>query len=129
PLLGAALDALELLTPGAGFASLGRWLRSPFFQDEPARGIAAALEARLRDTPHTQIPFLDAYRHAGLRRLLHAELPDAARRLDAALDRLDTAPGRLDAAPNRFHPAGPLRSPAGWAALWRPVLDVLGGAS
>src|SRR5690606_1140608 len=118
----AALDALDLLTPGASFATFGRWLRSPFFQDEPTRGIAAGLEARLRETPHTQIPFLDAYRHAGLRRRLHAELPEAARRLDAALERLDTAPGR-------HLRTAPLRSPAGWAALWRPMLDVLGGAS
>jgi len=112
PLLGAVLGALELLQPSAGIAELSRWLRSPFFHAHGARAAAARLERTLRDDPRSGIPFLEAYRRAGLRARLRAVLPDAAARLDAALDRLGDA-----------HP----RSPAAWAALWPRVLDALDG--
>lgn len=114
PLVGAVLNALELLTPAAGFATFSRWLRSPFFHDGPTRAAAAAFETRLRRDTLAQVPFLDAYRHAGLDRRLRAALPDAAARVDAALALLDD-PGRR-------------RSPAAWAALWPNVVDALGGA-
>src|SRR5690606_19355967 len=111
-LLGAALSALELLLPSAGIAELSRWLRSPFFHDEPTRAVAAALERDLRDDPVASVPFVEAYRHAGLRARMHAAVPEAAARLDAALASLGDAHRR---------------SPSAWAALWPRVLEALGG--
>lgn len=112
PLLGAVLIGLELLLPSAGIAELSRWLRSPFFHDEPTLSAAAAFERSLRTLPGAQLPFVDAYRYAGLRPRMRAAVPSAAARIDAALERLgDPRP----------------RSPGEWAALWPRVLDALGG--
>ena len=114
PLVGAALNALELLSPDAGFAELGRWLRSPFWQRTPReQADAARFEARWREEPAAQLPFLVAYRRAGLRERLQAAVPDAAARLDAALDALE--------------PVDAKRTPSRWAALWPRALDALGG--
>lgn len=113
PLVGAALNALELVLPGGGFPAFSRWLRSPFWQHTPSERAAAAIfEARWREKPAAQISFLEAYRHAGLRERLLAALPDAAQRIDAALTVLGSAERR---------------SPAAWAAVWPRVLDALGG--
>lgn len=114
PLVGAALNALELLSPEAGFAELSRWLRSPFWHRTPEeRAQAASFDAQWRETPAAQLPFLVAYRHAGLRDRMRAATPAAAARLDAALRTLEP----LEAA----------RLPSRWAALWARALDALGG--
>lgn len=112
PLLGAALTGLELLLPSAGIAELSRWLRSRFFHDEPTLAAAAVFERDLRNMPAAQLPFVDAYRRAGLRERMRAAVPDAVARIDAALERLGDARRR---------------SPSEWAMLWPRVLDALGG--
>jgi probable DNA repair protein len=113
PLVGAALNALELLSPRGGFAELSRWLRSPFFteQETTERAAAARLEARWRGELVSQLPFLSAYREAGLRNGLRKELPSRARRLDEALAELGSPFERL--------------APSRWAHRWQRILNRL----
>ncbi len=113
PLVGAALNALELLSPQGGFTELSRWLRSSLFgqPDTAERAAAAGLEAALRRELLAQLPFEEAYRRAGLGARLRAAVPRLAVRLEAALE--------LHA------PPGALRSPSHWARLWQRALDVL----
>jgi len=114
PLVGAALTALELLSPEAGFPELSRWLRSPFWHRTPEeRAQAASFDVLWREAPAAQLPFLVAYRHAGLRERLRAAVPAAAARLDAALRLLE--------------PIEAARLPSRWAALWPRALVALGG--
>ncbi len=112
PLLGAILNALELVTPAAGFATLSRWLRSPFFHDEPTLPVAAAIERDLRDDPAAYVPFVDAWRHGALAGRLRAALPKVAARLDAALESAGGARRR---------------TPSAWVSHWLQVLETLGG--
>lgn len=114
PLIGAALNALELLSPDGGFGELSRWLRSPFFGPvDPGEAAAAArLEAQWREDLAAQLSFADAYRRAGFRERLERSAPTFAARLEAA--RAELGPG--DAR----------RAPSSWARLWQQALRHLG---
>lgn len=111
-LLGAALTGIELTTPAASFATLSRWLRSPFFgPQEPAeRGVRAQLEARLRGDLRSKAPFAVAYLRAGLAESLRREVPGAAAALAAALEEVG---GTRRATPTQ------------WARLWQRTLSRL----
>jgi len=111
-LLGAALTGIELTTPGASFATLSRWLRSPFFgaQEPSERGLRARLEARLRGDVRSKVPFASAYRGAGLAEWLRREAPTVAATLAAALD--ETGDTRR-------------ATPTRWARLWQRALGRL----
>ena len=110
-IVGAALNALALLSSRADFGTLSRWLRSPFFDsgDRDRQRRAAMLECRLRADVRSQRGFLVAYRSQGLRAELQRRLPDDAARLDAVLDRL----------PNRA-------TPGRWVEIWQSGLKTLG---
>src|SRR5262249_38275845 len=105
-LLGAALTGIELTTPRAGFTTLSRWLRSPFFgpQEPPGAGLRARLEARLRDDIRSKAPFAVAYERAGLADWLLREAPDVATALAAALAEIGGTR---------------LATPTHWARLWQ----------
>lgn len=117
PAIGGALGALELATPRATFATLSRWLRSPFFHgtDGPAQSAAAATEATLRNDIGAQLPFMTAYERAGLSGRLTALVPELAARLHAGLEEL-----------KRPRPAA---TPDGWARAWSRALAQLGWAT
>src|SRR5882672_404575 len=108
----AALTGIELTTPGASFATLSRWLRSPFFgaQEPSERGLRARLEARLRGDVRSKVPFASAYRGAGLAEWLRREAPTVAATLAAALD--ETGDTRR-------------ATPTRWARLWQRALGRL----
>src|SRR5690606_22108974 len=111
PLLEAALTAIELVAEDASFATFSRWLRNPFFASaDEDRDARALLEARLRTTLHTRLPFREAYRRAGLASLVRAASPATAAALDAAL----AAAERLRRGP-----------PSRWLDLWQRVLTSL----
>ncbi|HEX5419823.1 MAG TPA: PD-(D/E)XK nuclease family protein [Gammaproteobacteria bacterium] len=114
PLVGAALNALELLSPRGGFTEFGRWLRSPFFAEEGTleRAAAARLEAQWRGELVAQLPFMTAYGAAGLRNGLGRELPRRAKRLDEALAELGSSSDSL--------------APSHWARRWQGALNRLG---
>jgi RecB family exonuclease len=116
PLIGAALNALELLSPRGTFVELSRWLRSPWFFDAETgeRDGAARLEAELRGELIAQVPFLQAYRRAGLRARIEVHLPTHAARVDAALREMgNDVP----------------RAPSQWMRIWQRALTRLGGPS
>ena len=108
---GAALAALRLLAPGAGFGALSRCLRSPFFASADADRArhAAGFEIWLRSDARAHEPFVASYGRYGLRAELLRRLPDTARRLDEVLARL----------PRRA-------TPTGWAGIWQVCLRTLG---
>ena len=110
-IVGAALNALQLLSSRADFGTLSRWLRSPFFEsaDRERQRQAVALECRLRADVRSQHGFLVAYRTQGLRAELQRHLPDATARLDAVLDRL----------PRRANLSR-------WVELWQSALKTFG---
>jgi ATP-dependent helicase/nuclease subunit B len=114
PLIGAALNALELLSPAGSFAELSRWLRgAAFFGADGAESAAAArLEAQLRTELLAQLPFERAYAAGGLRERLQNRVPRLATRLDAAVQRLGSDPSP--------------RAPSHWARLWQGILQQLG---
>ena len=112
PLVGAALNAVELVTPRATFATLSRWLRSPLIAvDDLERAARALLERRLRAAPAAQLPFREAYRAAGLAGAIRRELPAAAAALDRALHEVD---GLRNATPSR------------WTEAWQRAARALG---
>ena len=108
---GAALTAIRLLSAGADFEVLSRWLRSPFFSsdDESRERNALALELTLRSEPRAQRDFVMAWRRLGLKSVFQKPLPDTTRQLDEAFDRL----------PHRA-------TPTTWAAVWQSCLKTLG---
>lgn len=109
---GAALGAIELLSPHGSFMSFSRWLRSPSFHDSAQAPRCALLETRLRKRLESQTPFLAAYRSGGFGHLLRLEIPAAAAGLDAALERIERL--RRSA------------SPTDWSATWQSCLRDLG---
>jgi ATP-dependent helicase/nuclease subunit B len=110
-IFGAALTALRLLGPQAGFETLSRWLRNPFFssQDQARARCAAELEISLRRDPAAQAGFARAWAGLGLKGRFQGLLPDTARRIEQALDRL---PARA--------------TPTSWTAVWQSCLRILG---
>jgi ATP-dependent helicase/nuclease subunit B len=113
PLISAAMGALELFSPTATFATLSRWLRSPFFcRSAEERASRAMLEVALRTRITTQLGFLDAYRRAGLRELL-------AERAPAVNDSLALAMRCLAGVEAR-------QTPTRWVRTWSEMLRLLG---
>jgi probable DNA repair protein len=114
PAIGAALFAIELSTARATFATLSRWLRSPFFHgvEGAAQSDAAAAEAALRNDLRAQLPFLKAYEQAGLGERLAALVPNLAERLAAGL--------------KEFRAPRPAATPDVWARAWSRGLARLG---
>ena len=109
PLIGAALNALELLTPEATFTTLSRWLRSPFFGagDESAR---ALLETRLRGDASAQLPFREAYFEGGWATRLRRDSDNTAVLLDRALAGVDgVATATLSRWVDAVAASGPIR--------------------
>jgi ATP-dependent helicase/nuclease subunit B len=116
PPIGAALTALELISPRGNFNTLSRWLRSPYFPEEEADETARALlEKKLRDELTSQLPFLVAYHRGGLARRITRDVPESASRLARAIQTANSAPHRL--------------SPTSWTQIWRQVLGTLGWPS
>jgi len=113
PIIGAALTALELFSRRGRFASLSRWLRSPFFVTE-VREVAdrAMLETRLRLETSAQLGFLEAYQRAGLGTRIAALDPNLAAIFDAAVKLMRGVPDRA--------------TPTHWAGIWRRLLTRLG---
>ena len=86
PAIGAAVDALKLAGAHASYATLGRWLRSPFFAGAGEERFARArLDTELRAELRSQLSFRAAYR-TGVAELLAARAPGSARSLAAALE-------------------------------------------
>jgi ATP-dependent helicase/nuclease subunit B len=83
PLIGAAVSGIELSSTQSTFATLSRWLRSPFFHgaDVKARSRAATVEASLRPSVASQLDFLIAYEKGGLATRLERDVPELAARL------------------------------------------------
>jgi ATP-dependent helicase/nuclease subunit B len=116
PPIGAALAALELISPQGNFNTLSRWLRSPFFPDEDADESARALlEKNLREELASQLSFPVAYHRGGLSRRLHRDVPESASRLGRAIQIVNSAPRHF--------------SPTNWTRIWRQVLGTLGWPS
>jgi len=113
PLIGAALNAIELVTPRATFATFSRWLRSPFIEgvDLTERSARAMLERRLRGQIAAQLGFGEAYRQAGLAELIRRDAPGVANAIDQAFSEI----GTIRAA-----------TPTRWAKLWERALTRLG---
>jgi probable DNA repair protein len=112
PAIGSALCAIELSTPRATFATLSRWLRSPFFHAGQAQSEGAAAEAALRDDLRAQLPFLRGYEQAGFAARLAALAPDIAARLRAGLE--------------AFRAPQPAATPDVWARAWSRGIARLG---
>jgi ATP-dependent helicase/nuclease subunit B len=110
PAVGAAVSALSLLTADGGYAAFGRWLRSPFFGAAVEHGLRARLDRVLREGLTSHVPFVEAYRHCGLRELLRERAPLAAHALARALLEVGEV---THAAPSR------------WAHLWSRYLTAL----
>ncbi len=113
PPIGAAMTSLELLSPGGTFATLSRWLRSPYIASEPGEQCArSVLETSLRADLSAQLSFLEAYRKGGLARRLRDAAPDLAERLSQALESVTAGP--------RY------ATPTHWASIWQRILGLLG---
>ncbi len=111
PAIGAALTAVELISPDAGFAPLGRWLRSLPLGD-PRASVWARIEAGLRGGLLPQLGLREAYVRGGLRARLERGAPELVHALGAAFDAAGERSTR--------------RTPSGWAAAWQRGLRALG---
>ncbi|MGI9257983.1 MAG: hypothetical protein ACR2QQ_04040, partial [Gammaproteobacteria bacterium] len=115
PAVGAALNALELLSPRGRFVHLSRWLRSPFFVSDPDDDLdRAAVERDLRSKPLSQLGFRDAFDKGGLASYCREGLSGSERRLRRALERVVSDQGIQRATPTR------------WARIWQEALSELG---
>ena len=115
PVMGAALNALELFSGAGDFRVLSRWLRSPFFAAPDNADARCMLETELRSHLASQMDFVDAFRSGGLAARIEAAVPALADELRAAVALLDAQPGR--------------QTLTGWASVWRRLLDELGWCS
>lgn len=114
PVVGAAAQGIELLTPRGAFAQLSFWLRSPFFhgRDPAARAAPARAEAELRASVLCQLRVVEARLEAGL---------------VARLDELAAGVGtRLGRALEHAGPVGVARTPTQWLGVWQRGLRELG---
>jgi probable DNA repair protein len=112
PLIGAALDGIEVALGSTGFETFSRWLRSPFFAAGAAeRASRAKLEAALRLDMRIKLPLGAALRDANLRERLRREAPAVELALDRAQKELEAA---ARATPSR------------WARGWQRALTALG---
>ena len=113
PTIGAALTALELLSPRGRFNTFSRWLRSPFFATESAEMDARSrLEAGLRLEMDAQLPFLEAFRSGGLAGLLETAAPLLSQVLAEGVRLIEATPRRT--------------TPTAWVNVWRRLLRKLG---
>jgi probable DNA repair protein len=113
PVIGAALDGIELLSPRGTFVTFSRWLRSPFFHDDAGKQTRAALvETTLRAGIASQLGFLAAYQRGGLRIHLEREAAELAAALAAGM--------------REVRSAGRLATPTRWASAWSRSLEHLG---
>lgn len=113
PPIGAAMTSLELLSPGGTFATLSRWLRSPYIASEPGEEFTrSVLETSLRADLSAQLGFLEAYRTGGLAQRLRDAAPGLAERLSQALKSVNAGP--------RY------ATPTRWARVWQRALALLG---
>jgi len=131
PSIGAAVDALALATSHAPYATLGRWLRSPFFAAAREESFARArLDTELRAELRSQLSFQAAYR-CGVAELLEARAPVSARALAAALaaigDVRHATPSRWAHLIARFLTELGWQPPAARSVLlaWQGALDEL----
>ena len=110
--IGAAFNALTLLSPRTPYAAFGRWLCSRSF-NVPLGELAARaqLDARLRTELRAQLTFATAYKDCGLAATLEQRTPASAALLRAAF--------AVTAAPARA-------TPSRWAHLWTRYLGELG---
>jgi ATP-dependent helicase/nuclease subunit B len=131
PTIGAAVDALALVSAHTPYATFGRWLRSPFFAAASAEPFARArLDAELRAEMRSQLPFQAAYR-SGVAELLAVRAPTSARALAAALASIGgirrATPGRWAHLATRFLAELGWQAPSTRSALlaWQATLDEL----
>ncbi len=109
--VGAAFNALTLLSPRTPYAAFGRWLCSRSFHVPPGELAARAqLDARLRAELRAQAAFATAYRHCGLATTLEQRAPLSAALLRDAFAAVG-APARA--------------TPSRWAHLWTRYLREL----
>jgi ATP-dependent helicase/nuclease subunit B len=110
PAVGAAVNALTLLSSTAGYGEFGRWLRSPFFGGPNEQIARAKLDRKLRQDLRSQVPFGVAYLHCGIREQLFAHAPLIASALARGLAELG---------------AGTHAAPSRWAHRWTRFLSTL----
>lgn len=111
PMIGAAMNALELFCSAGDFQVLSRWLRSPFFGTAEHADARCMLETQLRSHISSQMTFLDAFRSGGLAARIRAALPMLADELEAAVSLLGAHPRRATLTT--------------WVTVWRRLLDGL----
>ena len=111
PMIGAAMNALELFGGTGDFHVLSRWLRSPFFGAPDHADARCVLETQLRSNISSQLTFLDAFRSGGLAARIRATLPALADELDAAVSLTSAHPRRATL--------------TAWVAVWRRLLNRL----
>ena len=109
PMIGAAMNALELFGGRGDFRALSRWLRSPYFGAADNVDARCMLETQLRSHISSQMTFLDAFRSGGLAARIRAALPALADELEAA----------ASGAHQRR------ATPTTWVTVWRKLLDGL----
>ncbi|MGE4658583.1 MAG: hypothetical protein AAEI08_06600 [Gammaproteobacteria bacterium] len=113
PALGAALTALELLSPSGSFFSFSRWLRSPFFDASfGSENERALLEIRLRNELFSQLGFIDALTTGGLSGFLQQYAP----RIALVMRDLNTL---VNSIPHRC-------TPTQWVQIWQKILSLMG---
>lgn len=111
PVIGAAMNALELFSDAADFPVLSRWLRSPFFGTADETDARCMLEAQLRSHISSQMNFVDAFNSGGLSKRIRATIPALAEVLGAAVSLMDAQPRRATL--------------TGWVSVWRRLLGEL----
>ena len=111
PMIGAAMNALELFGSAGDFPVLSRWLRSPFFGAPDNADARCMLETQLRSHISSQMTFLDAFRSGGLAARIRAALPALADELEAAVSLMGAHPRRATL--------------TAWVTVWRRLLDGL----
>ena len=112
PLIGAAMNALELFSGTGDFHVLSRWLRSPFFSAADSVDARCMLETQLRAHISSQMTFLDAFRSGGLAARIRAAIPALADELEAAVSLMKAQPRRATL--------------TNWVTVWRSLLGELG---
>ena len=112
PMIGAAVNALELFGGAGDFRVLSRWLRSPFFAAPENADSRCMLETQLRPHISSQMPFIDAFRSGGLATRIRAAMPALADELEAAVSLVAAQPRRA--------------TPTAWVSVWRRLLAELG---
>ncbi len=112
PVIGAAVNALELFSSAGDFRVLSRWLRCPFLAAPDDADSRSLLEAQLRSHISSQMSFMDAYRSGGLARRIRAAIPALADELEAAMSLVTAQPRRATLTT--------------WVSVWRRLLAELG---